>query len=439
MPAATRTPRRTRCSRSATAATRCSFRRLRCPGRLGTDLGLVGVRVVAGDRQILLGLAREHGRAGESRRGSPWLLFGLAPLATVGGPSLVTTPLLPQAGGIGARAVAIAEQYLGIPLRLGRREPALRLRLLRPRDVRLRAARHPAHAFQRRAVERGHAHPALGGPAAGRPRLLPPGSSGPGHVGIYIGGGEFIHAPHTGDVVKISTPGRVTSVQLRRRRPPVLTSRRALTIPALLAASAFCVLLVVYRRHHTGDPSRLPRLEPRPRLGAARARARCVANARRGGGPRRRARRAVAAVLPERAVPADRLHPPARVADDAALVRRADARRVRVDGARARVRIALRDADDLAACGRRVRLVARRLGALALASFGVYLGRFLRFNSWDALVRPGRIATSMRNDLENPFQDPRLCRGARRAHRRFDGRYLVVYSALGAQLELERD
>ena len=28
--------------------------------------------------------------------------------------------------------------------------------------------------------------------------------SGLGHVGIYIGGGQFVHAPHTGDVVKIS-------------------------------------------------------------------------------------------------------------------------------------------------------------------------------------------------------------------------------------------
>ncbi len=27
---------------------------------------------------------------------------------------------------------------------------------------------------------------------------------GLGHVGIYIGGGQVIHAPHTGDVVKIS-------------------------------------------------------------------------------------------------------------------------------------------------------------------------------------------------------------------------------------------
>jgi cell wall-associated NlpC family hydrolase len=28
---------------------------------------------------------------------------------------------------------------------------------------------------------------------------------GLGHVGIYIGAGQFIHSPHTGDVVKISS------------------------------------------------------------------------------------------------------------------------------------------------------------------------------------------------------------------------------------------
>ena len=31
------------------------------------------------------------------------------------------------------------------------------------------------------------------------------GPLGPGHVGMYVGGGRFIQAPHSGDVVKISS------------------------------------------------------------------------------------------------------------------------------------------------------------------------------------------------------------------------------------------
>ena len=46
--------------------------------------------------------------------------------------------------------------------------------------------------------------------------------------------------------------------------------------------------------------------------------------------------------------------------------------------------------------------------ALALASFGVYLGRFVRFNSWDALLRPQRVAHIISNQLEDPFRHPRL-------------------------------
>lgn len=45
---------------------------------------------------------------------------------------------------------------------------------------------------------------------------------------------------------------------------------------------------------------------------------------------------------------------------------------------------------------------------LALASFGVYLGRFVRFNSWDALLRPRRVAHVISHQLEDPFRHPRL-------------------------------
>ena len=31
--------------------------------------------------------------------------------------------------------------------------------------------------------------------------------NGLGHMGIYIGGGQYVHAPHTGDVVKVSSLG----------------------------------------------------------------------------------------------------------------------------------------------------------------------------------------------------------------------------------------
>jgi peptidoglycan DL-endopeptidase CwlO len=43
---------------------------------------------------------------------------------------------------------------------------------------------------------------------------------GLGHVGIYIGGGQFVHAPHSGDVVKISSlsEGWYTSTYVGARR-----------------------------------------------------------------------------------------------------------------------------------------------------------------------------------------------------------------------------
>jgi uncharacterized membrane protein len=46
--------------------------------------------------------------------------------------------------------------------------------------------------------------------------------------------------------------------------------------------------------------------------------------------------------------------------------------------------------------------------ALALASFGVYLGRFVRLNSWDALLHPRSVAHIIGTQLDNPIHEPRL-------------------------------
>lgn len=46
--------------------------------------------------------------------------------------------------------------------------------------------------------------------------------------------------------------------------------------------------------------------------------------------------------------------------------------------------------------------------ALGIASFGVYLGRFVRLNSWDALLHPRGVAHIIADQLENPLHQPRL-------------------------------
>jgi uncharacterized membrane protein len=45
--------------------------------------------------------------------------------------------------------------------------------------------------------------------------------------------------------------------------------------------------------------------------------------------------------------------------------------------------------------------------ALALSSVGVYLGRVLRWNSWDVFVRPGSLLAELARVLVDPFAHPR--------------------------------
>jgi uncharacterized membrane protein len=95
-----------------------------------------------------------------------------------------------------------------------------------------------------------------------------------------------------------------------------------------------------------------------------------------------------------------------------------------------------------------VQMIARRASSgtiewlvvllvLALASVGVYVGRFLRFNSWDALLHPVRVADVVREQLSVV---PARTAGSLLALVAFlFVAYFVIYSFTDLKLDLRRD
>jgi cell wall-associated NlpC family hydrolase len=101
----------------------------------------------------------------------------------------------PSHGGV----VGIAMQYLGVPYRWGGASPSG-----------FDCSGFTMYVYAQVGVSLPHNAAAQYGYGSPVSRSeLQPGDlvffDGLGHVGIYVGGGNFIHAPHTGDVVKISS------------------------------------------------------------------------------------------------------------------------------------------------------------------------------------------------------------------------------------------
>jgi cell wall-associated NlpC family hydrolase len=110
------------------------------------------------------------------------------------------TPVAPALGGGHPDAASIAARYLGIPYKWGGSSPA----------TGFDCSGLVMYVYAQLGISLPHYTGAQWG--AGVPvsrSQLEPGDlvffDGLGHVGIYIGGGQFIHAPHTGDVVRVSS------------------------------------------------------------------------------------------------------------------------------------------------------------------------------------------------------------------------------------------
>ena len=123
-----------------------------------------------------------------------------APQALVEPDSSVEEAIAPAPDARYGGAVGIAMQFLGIPYRWGGASP----------DTGFDCSGFTMYVFAKLGVSLPH-HAATQygmGTAVSKDQLQPGDLvffNGLGHMGIYIGGGQFIHAPHSGDVVKISS------------------------------------------------------------------------------------------------------------------------------------------------------------------------------------------------------------------------------------------
>lgn len=179
-----------------------------------SEVGLVGLRLSLGQSafglksgsQVLVGLpvkpSRSRNAVASLQRSAPLAMLGF----TGNGPGLAAPAPIPffAGGSIGHQAAAIAAHYLGVPYLWGGASPF----------AGFDCSGLVMYVYAQLGIQLQHytgaqIHEGIPVPRA----MLQPGDiifffahgGVPDHEGMYIGHGQFIQAPHTGDVVKISS------------------------------------------------------------------------------------------------------------------------------------------------------------------------------------------------------------------------------------------
>jgi cell wall-associated NlpC family hydrolase len=164
---------------------------------------------LADEQELLRQQARERARAAAAKVVTPPAPTTPAPTTTTGGTTTTAaptatapapptpTPTGPISGGH-PEAATIALHYLGVPYLWGGSTPAG-----------FDCSGLVMYVYNQLGISLPHFAAAQYGEGSPVPRdLLQPGDlvffDALNHVGIYIGGGQIVHAPNTGDVVKIS-------------------------------------------------------------------------------------------------------------------------------------------------------------------------------------------------------------------------------------------
>ena len=157
-------------------------------------------------------------------------LSGQAGLSGLSGPGMATGSTSGAAPVSGQAVVADARQYLGVPYQWGGTNPATGLDCS---GLVQRVYSDLGISLPRTSQEQATVGTPVAGVAAAQPGDLvfyEPSPSGPGHVGIYIGNGQIIDAPHTGTVVRVDPVGTPSAI---RRVLPSASPTAVLSAAAL--------------------------------------------------------------------------------------------------------------------------------------------------------------------------------------------------------------
>lgn len=143
---------------------------------------------------------------------------GWGPTAALTGPTAGVPPTAsattaaPGGAGRGEAVVAAAKRYLGVPYRWGGTNPATGLDCS---GFVQRAFADLGVPLPRVSVDQARQGTKVASLAEAQPGDLVFRRGSPNHIGIYLGDGRFVHAPRTGDVVKVA-PLRWTPDEIRR-------------------------------------------------------------------------------------------------------------------------------------------------------------------------------------------------------------------------------
>jgi cell wall-associated NlpC family hydrolase len=153
----------------------------------------------AGDRAARLQqrLVADEDRTTRVRRAIEGLELALQPVVLPVGFSSRSS------SAIGSFAVSVAERYLGVPYVWGGANPSSGFDCSGfVKYVYAQLGIQLPHYAASQYATTTHIDPSQ--LEAGDLVFFEPHADGPGHVGIYVGNGLFIEAPHTGDVVKLT-------------------------------------------------------------------------------------------------------------------------------------------------------------------------------------------------------------------------------------------